>query len=125
MKIPVLALALFLCLGLMSHARDSNADMVGTWHFVLDTEGGDRSLDLVFKQNGDKLTTTAKDGEHQVNYADGKFNVEFPMSSEEAGDGTLKLKGQLAGGTLTGEWQFQEYSGVFKATKKEQPSQSR
>ena len=121
MRIFLSALAIFLCLGLTSHAREGKAGIAGKWHFVLDTEGGDRAFDLTFKQDGDRITTTTKDGEHEVKYADGKFNLEFPTSDEQAGDGILKLKGQLADGALSGDWAFQEYSGTFKATKVQQP----
>lgn len=120
MKIFLSALAILLCLGLVSRARDPKTEITGTWHFVLDTEGGDRSFDLTFKQDGDKITTTTKDGEHRVNFADGQFNLEFPTSDEQVGEGTLKLKGQLAQGALSGDWSFQDYSGTFKATKVQQ-----
>ncbi len=117
MKIFLSALAIFLCLGLVSRAHASKADITGTWHFVLDTEGGDRTMDLTFKQSGDKIMATTKDGDHEVKYADGKFNLEFPLTSDEVGPGTFKLKGQVAEGALSGDWNFQDYSGTFKATK--------
>jgi len=39
------------------------------------------------------------------------------MNSEEAGPGTMKIKGQLAEEALTGNWSFNEYAGTFKASK--------
>jgi hypothetical protein len=50
-------------------------------------------------------------------FTDGKLNLEFPINSEEAGPGTLKIKGDLANDALTGTWEFQEYNGTFKATR--------
>jgi hypothetical protein len=122
MKIFLPAVFLLFCLGsFVSRALDSKADITGIWHFVLDTEGGDRTMDLTFKQNGDKIMAATKDGDHEVKYADGKFDLEFPMTSDEVGPGTLKLKGQLAEGVLSGNWSFQDYSGTFKATRAAAP----
>ena len=92
--------------------------VAGKWHFVLDTEGGDRDVDATLEQSGNQVTGKwgGKD-EVKGTFADGKLNLEFPIVSEEAGPGTLKITGQLDGEKLSGNWNFQSYSGTFKATK--------
>jgi hypothetical protein len=117
MKFFVL-LAIVLSFGLLipkSEAQTSNIS--GKWHFVLETEGGDREIDADFQQQADKVTGTWDKAKVQGTFADGKLNLEFPIESEEAGPGTLTLKGQLEGEALTGTWAFQTYDGKFKATR--------
>jgi hypothetical protein len=99
--------------------------VAGKWHFVLDTPGGDREMDSIFEQNAEKVsgkwavTETKKDGEAVAGtFAGKKLTLEFPINSEEAGPGTMKITGVLADdGTLSGDWGFQDYSGTFKATR--------
>ncbi len=94
------ACALLLCWGLLAtFALAQSNGITGRWHFVLETEGGDRNVDV------------------KGTFADGKLDLAFPIESEEAGPGTLKLKGELNGGALSGTWEFQTYTGTFKATK--------
>ena len=100
-----------------SKADPAAATVTGKWHFVFDTEGGDREFDPVFKQDGDQVTGKWGDGDVKGTFAEGKLNLEFPYTSNEAGPGTLKIKGTLANDVLTGDWGFSEYSGSFKATR--------
>ena len=93
-------------------------DITGKWHFVLQTEGGVRELDADFKVDGDKVTGKWGDSANvKGTYSDGKLSLEFPINSEEAGAGTLKIDGELADDALTGTWAFQQYDGSFKATR--------
>ncbi|MBV8550320.1 MAG: hypothetical protein JOY54_03390 [Acidobacteriaceae bacterium] len=118
MRTLLSVLAIFFCLGLVLPAREAaKSDISGTWHFVFETDDGGRARDLVFKQDGEKITIKLADGEHEGTFSDGKFSLEFPYSDDEAGAGTLKLKGTLVDGALNGTWQFQEYDGAFKATR--------
>lgn len=117
MKFFVL-LAIFLSFGLFIPKSKAQTDNVsGKWHFVLETEGGDREIDADFRQQAEKVTGTWDKAKVQGTFSGGKLNLEFPIESEEAGPGTLTLKGQLEGEALTGTWAFQTYDGKFKATR--------
>jgi hypothetical protein len=104
-----------------SAAQDKQATpatVAGKWHFVFNTDGGDRIFEPVFQQDGDKVTGKwATDGDVKGTFTEGKLNLEFPMTSEEAGPGTLKIKGTLGDDGLAGDWAFNDYSGSFKATR--------
>lgn len=125
MKIPIqrntlrrTACALLLCWGLLAAlALAQTSGVTGKWHFVLETEGGDRNVDATFQQAGQNVTGKWDKADVKGTFADGKLDLAFPIESEEAGPGTLKLKGELTGGALTGTWEFQTYTGTFKATK--------
>jgi hypothetical protein len=114
----VMAAAVLACVALLSPVSAApKADISGKWHFVLQTEGGDREREATFQQTGNKVTGKWDDADVQGTFEDGKLDLEFPVTSEEAGKGTLILKGQAAEDSLTGTWEFQSYSGTFKATR--------
>jgi hypothetical protein len=91
--------------------------VAGKWHFILNTDGGDRIFDPVFQQDGDQVTGKWGNGDVKGTFTDGKLSLEFPVTSEEAGPGTLKIKGTLADDALSGDWAFNDYAGPFKATR--------
>ncbi len=93
------------------------ADLTGQWHFVLDTPGGDRPSDADFKVDDGKVTGKYGKSDAAGTFADGKMDLAFPIETDEAGAGTLKLNGTLDGDTITGNWSFNEYNGTFKATR--------
>lgn len=95
----------------------ATAGLAGKWHFVFATDGGDREFDADFVVSDGKVSGTF--GKDQVKgTADGeKFNLEFPVESEEAGKGILKMNGKVATEELNGSWSFQAYDGQFKATR--------
>jgi hypothetical protein len=89
----------------------------GKWHFVLDTEGGDREVDAVLQADGEQVTGKFGQADVKGTFTEGKLDLEFAMNSEEVGPGTMKIKGELAEEALTGNWSFNEYAGTFKASK--------
>ena len=103
--------------GTAQGAATSN-DLTGRWHFTLNTEGGDREVDALFKVDGDQVTGTWDKTDVKGTYKGGDLDLAFPLNSEEAGmTATLKIKGKLKVDKLTGNWEFSEYSGTFIATK--------
>jgi len=94
--------------------------IVGKWHFVLETPGGDREADadLAVDQDG---KVTGKFGTSDVagTYKDGKIDLDFSFTSDELGQtAELKFNGQLDDtSALTGTWEFISYNGTFKATR--------
>lgn len=99
-------------------SAQTTPSVTGKWHFVLSTEGGDRIFEPMFQQDGDKVTGKwGADGNVKGTFSEGKLALEFPVTSEEAGPGTLKINGTLADDALSGEWAFNDYAGSFKATR--------
>ena len=98
-------------------ANSTSSDIAGKWHFVFDTEGGPREFDADFKLDGKTVTGKwDKKADVKGTFDAGKLDLEFPSTSEEVGDGILKINGKLAD-VLTGTWSFQSYDGTFKATR--------
>jgi len=99
-------------------SADNPPTIAGKWHFVLDTEGGDRTADPVFQQDGEQVAGKWGNSDVKGTFTGGKLlSLEFPLNSEEAGPGTLKIKGELAEDGIAGNWSFNDYSGTFKATR--------
>ena len=118
MKIFVLMLAL-LAAAVMPLARakaDEASALAGKWHFVLNTEGGDRDMDADFAVMDGKVSGTFGKSEVKGTTSGDNFALEFEVESEEAGKGTLKITGKV-GPELTGNWSFQTYDGTFRATR--------
>jgi hypothetical protein len=92
-------------------------DISGKWHFVLDTEDGNRDVEAQFKVTGDQVTGTWQKADVKGTFHGSDLDLAFPLTSEEAGmTATLKLKGTLTDGKLKGTWAFADYSGDFTAT---------
>jgi hypothetical protein len=113
LKSLMFSLAVF-ALVLPLHAA---ADVTGSWQFVMNTQGGDRSARATFKVDGKTVTGTWETAKVQGTYADGVLELSFPLDSPEAGAGTLGIKAKLANDELTGDWTFQAYGGTLKATR--------
>ncbi|MBV8865467.1 MAG: hypothetical protein JO210_08740 [Acidobacteriaceae bacterium] len=94
-------------------------DISGKWHFVYQTEGGDRDSDGDFKLNGDQVTGKWNGtADVKGTFKDGVLDLAFPYNSDEAGmTASLKMKGRLQDGKLAGNWEFADYSGTFTATR--------
>ena|ERR1700728_4414284 len=117
-KLLLALLAVAVCFTVNPSMGRAQAQAVaGKWHFVLQTEGGDRTANPNFQQEGEQVTGKWGDADVKGTFSGGKLDLAFPYNSDEAGPGTLKIKGELKGDTLTGTWEFQEYSGSFKATR--------
>jgi len=102
------------------HAGAASSDITGKWHFVFQTEGGDRENDADFKLQGDQVTGKWNSADVKGTFKDGDLNLAFPYTSDEAGmTATLKLKGKLADGKLAGTWEYSEYNGMFTATRRQ------
>jgi hypothetical protein len=98
-------------------ATHDGPTVAGKWHFVLDTPGGDREIDAAFQQDGDQVTGKWGTADVKGTFTENKLALEFALNSEEAGPGTMKIKGTLAADALSGDWAFNEYGGGFKATR--------
>ena len=101
----------------MALSAQSGGSVSGKWHCVMQTQDGERVIEPTFHQEGEKVTGKWRDGDVKGTFSNGKLDVEFPVTSEEAGAGILKLKGELSADALTGDWTFQEYRGTFRATR--------
>jgi len=119
---PLLALAAAAVLAAApwhATAQAHPATLDGKWHFVMDTEGGDRESEAEFAVDPDgKVTGTFGKDKVAGTFKDGKMNLSFQITSEEAGiTDDLKFDGKIDdSGTLVGNWAFSSYSGTFKAT---------
>ena len=105
--------------GGQQQAAPASSDITGKWHFVFQTEGGDRENEADFKLQGDQVTGKWNSTDVKGTFKDGDLNLAFPYTSDEAGmTATLKLKGKLADDKLSGTWEYSEYSGSFTATRR-------
>jgi hypothetical protein len=109
--------AAFLLAGILPHAAAQAPDISGQWHFVMQTEGGDRTADPTFQLDGQNVTGKWDKADVKGTFSNGRLDLAFPYNSDEVGPGTLKIKGEWKDGALTGTWEFQEYTGSFKATR--------
>jgi hypothetical protein len=91
----------------------------GKWHFVFDTQGGDREFNAEFTVDADGNVSGAWEKSPATGtYKDGHLLMAFDTYSEEASEtATLHLDGKFDDtNTLTGNWTFSSYEGAFKAT---------
>jgi hypothetical protein len=107
-SLAVLAIALPL------HAA---AEVTGSWQFVMNTQGGDRTARATFKVDGKTVSGTWETTKVEGTFADGVLELSFPFNSPEAGAGTLGVKAKLVNDELIGDWTFQSYGGTLKATR--------
>ena len=101
-------------------AAVASTGIIGKWHFVLETPGGDREADADLAVGPDGKVT-GKFGASDVagTYKDGQLDLDFPFTSDEVGEtAPLKFSGKLDDtSALTGTWEFISYNGTFKATR--------
>ena len=101
-------------------AQDTHADtrINGKWHFVFDTQGGDREFNADFTVDADgNVTGTWEKSPVAGTFKDGHLLMVFDITSEEANEtAPLHLDGKIDdSSTITGTWQFSSYDGTFKA----------
>ncbi len=90
----------------------------GKWHFVFDTEGGDREFEAEFTVDPEgNVTGTFGPSAVKGTFKDGHLDLLFDTTSEEANEtAPLHIDGKLdETAALTGTWQFSSYDGAFKA----------
>jgi hypothetical protein len=123
-SVRILAMFVFACVCALAPAMSGMAgiqaaadDVSGGWAFVMETPGGTRSMDAMFKVDGKTVTGMwDKKTEVRGTFADNVLDLSFPIETEN-GAGTLGVKAKLANNELTGSWTFQEYGGSLKATR--------
>lgn len=115
--LPLLAVIFGSLLFSSPGVAQTSGDIAGKWHFILQTPDGDRTYDPTFTLDGDKVGGKWGKADVKGTFTNGKLNLEFPVNSDEVGEGTLKIAGQLEKDQITGEWSFQTYDGNFKATR--------
>ncbi len=99
-------------------AAQAAADISGKWHFTLNTDGGDREQNALFKVAADQVTGKWDTADVKGTYKEGDLDLAFPFTSDEAGmTATFKVKGKLKDGKLVGTWEFGDYSGTLTGTR--------
>jgi hypothetical protein len=112
-----LSIAAAVC-ALMTATPVLAADAAGAWIFTCDTPSGVRTFTADFKVDGDKVSGTWDKAPVQGTLTEGKLDLSFPYTPQETStQGTLQLKGQLEGDSITGTWAFDTYNGNFKAAR--------
>jgi hypothetical protein len=108
---------IILALIVTAQTTGQKTSVAGKWHFVFQTEDGERTADPTFEQDGEKVGGKWGNAAVKGTFTQGKLDLAFPYDSDEAGPGTLKIKGEVKEDTLAGRWEFQQYSGTFTATR--------
>lgn len=101
-------------------AMAQEAGINGKWHFVMSTDDGNREMDAEFAVDGDgQVTGRFPDTAVAGTFRDGKLDLRFQVTPHETGEaGSLRLTGKLDDtSALTGNWEFTQYSGTFKASR--------
>ena len=92
----------------------------GKWHFALDTPGGERDVEANLTVDADgKVSGTWGTSTAAGTYTDGKLDLAFQFTSDEAGETSeMKVTGTLNDkGILAGNWKFSSYDGAFTASR--------
>jgi hypothetical protein len=99
--------------------KSQNNTVNGKWHFVFNTQGGDREFDADFTIDAEgKVSGTFGKSAAAGTYKDGHLQLAFDTTTEEGETGQLQLDGKLdETAALTGSWTFSSYDGTFKAAR--------
>ena len=101
-------------------AQDEN--VTGDWEMTITTPRGERTQDVNFKQEGEKLTVTMQGRRGEVT-AEGTVKgneIEWTITrSTPRGEFTMTYTGKIEGDTMSGEVQIGDFGpGEWKAKKK-------
>jgi hypothetical protein len=113
----VLFALLLACLAAFAPAARAAGDLDGNWHFIFHTDGGDREYPVSLKVTDGQVSGKLGDFDVKGTFKDGALDLAFAVDVPDAGSGTLVIKGALANGALTGNWEFNGYSGPFNAAR--------
>lgn len=80
--LPRLTLLAALLATFFLHAADS---LSGKWTMVMDTPGGERRATPTLALDGENVTGTWDSSEVKGTFKEGRLELEFPLSSSEAG----------------------------------------
>ena len=115
----VIALFSLLLIPLMLTAQDVN--VTGDWEMTTQSPRGERTSDVHFEQEGEKLTVTMQMmGEEVTAEGTVKGNkIEWSITrSTQRGDFTISYSGTVEGDTMSGEAQMGDFGAMEWTAKK-------
>ena len=116
-----IAVTLFtlLLIPVMSSAQDVN--VTGDWEMTTQSPRGERTSDIHFEQDGEKLTVTMQMMGQEVT-AEGTVKgnkIEWSVTrSTQRGDMTISYSGTVEGDTMSGEAQMGNFGAMEWTAKK-------
>lgn len=92
--------------------------VTGKWDITLDTPGGERKAAPSFTLDGDKVGGKWDQSEVAGTFKDGKLELSFALTSNEAGQtAPLKISATIEGGAMKGTWSWATYDGRLTGKK--------
>jgi hypothetical protein len=105
-------------MGLVPFVLPAADPISGKWDMSMDTPGGERKATPTFTLDGDKVGGKWDAAEVKGIFKDNKLELEFPLTSSEAGQqAVFKVSAKLDGETLKGNWSWSSYSGSLSGKK--------
>ncbi len=119
-KYAILTFCILVLLAVSLSAQEVN--VTGDWEMTTTTPRGERTRDVHFEQEGEKLTVTMQGRRGEVK-GEGTLKgneIEWTITrSTPRGEFTMIYTGKIEGDTMSGEVQMGDFgSGEWKATKK-------
>ncbi len=116
----IFSFCILLLLVISLSAQDEN--VTGDWEMSITTPRGERTRNIHFEQEGEKLTVTMQGRRGEVT-AEGTVKgneIEWTIThSTPRGEFTMTYTGKIEGDTMSGEVQMGDFgSGEWKAKKK-------
>ncbi len=120
-KYAILCLALAMT-GLFAAKAQAAVNVSGDWTFTMTTPRGERTMDVTFAQDGEKLTVTMK-GQRGETKGEGTVKgdeIQWTITRQtERGEFTMNYKGKIADeNTMSGEAESQMGTMAWKAARK-------